>query len=149
MWGPSLRMIWRCNALCRLRTCTVLRSHAHTSITHRPSTHTHPFHPRCNSYTHAVWSLLTHPPCRCIELAPDFTKGYSRKGTLQYFMKDYEKALATYEAGMKHEPDNQELKDGLMRCLEAIDRLAHGEGGAGNVTGSDDDLLICLSGGCW
>jgi hypothetical protein len=62
-------------------------------------------------------------------LAPEFIKGYSRKGTLQYFMKDYEKALATYEAGMKHEPDNQELKDGLMRCLEAIDRLAHGEGG--------------------
>jgi hypothetical protein len=41
-------------------------------------------------------------------------------------MKDYEKALATYEAGLKQEPDNQELKDGLMRCLEAIDRLAHG-----------------------
>jgi hypothetical protein len=80
-----------------------------------------------------VWSLLTHPPCRCIELAPDFTKGYSRKGTLQYFMKDYEKALATYEAGLKQEPDNQELKDGLMRCLEAIDRLAHGEGGWGGA----------------
>lgn len=70
---------------------------------------------------------VTHV-CRCVELAPEFVKGYSRKGTLQYFMKEYDKALATYEAGLKHEPDNQELKDGLMRCLQAIDRLAHGEG---------------------
>eukprot|EP00879_Flechtneria_rotunda_P009158 GHRR01009588.1.p1 GENE.GHRR01009588.1~~GHRR01009588.1.p1 ORF type:complete len:493 (+),score=199.13 GHRR01009588.1:1014-2492(+) len=64
---------------------------------------------------------------KCIELAPDFAKGYSRKGTLQYFMKEYDKAIATYEIGLKHEPDNQELKDGLMRCLAAIDRIAHGE----------------------
>lgn len=65
---------------------------------------------------------------KCIELAPEFAKGYSRKGTLQYFMKEYDKAMATYETGLKHEPDNQELKDGLMRCMEAIDRFAHGEG---------------------
>lgn len=64
---------------------------------------------------------------RCIELAPDFVKGYSRKGTLQYFMKEYDKAVATYEAGLKHDPDNAELKEGMMRCLEAIDRIAHGE----------------------
>jgi stress-induced-phosphoprotein 1 len=41
--------------------------------------------------------------------------------------QDYDKALATYEAGLKHEPDSQELKDGLMRCLQAIDAMAHGE----------------------
>ena len=33
----------------------------------------------------------------CIALAPDFPKGYSRKGLLQFFMKDYDKAIATYE----------------------------------------------------
>lgn len=70
----------------------------------------------------------TYVSNRCIELAPEFAKGYSRKGTLQYFMKEYDKAMATYETGLKHEPDNQELKDGLMRCMEAIDRFAHGEG---------------------
>jgi stress-induced-phosphoprotein 1 len=41
-------------------------------------------------------------------------------------MKEYDKALATYEAGLKHDPDNAELKDGLMRTLQAIDRIAHG-----------------------
>lgn len=64
---------------------------------------------------------------RCVELAPDFVKGYSRKGTLQFFMKEYEKAMATYEAGLLHEPDNAELKEGIMRCLQAIDRIAHGD----------------------
>jgi hypothetical protein len=46
---------------------------------------------------------------------------------LQLFMKEYDKAMATYEAGLKHEPDNVELKGGIMRCLQAIDRIAHGE----------------------
>eukprot|EP00775_Hariotina_reticulata_P012626 gene12626-12756_t len=70
---------------------------------------------------------------KCIELAPDFVKGYSRKGTLQYFMKEYDKAIATYEAGLKHDPDNAELKEGMMRCLEAIDRIAHGEATAEEI----------------
>lgn len=33
----------------------------------------------------------------CISLKPDFAKGYSRKGHLQFFMKDYDKAIATYQ----------------------------------------------------
>ena len=33
----------------------------------------------------------------CIRLKPDFPKGYSRKGHLQFFMKDYDKAIATYQ----------------------------------------------------
>jgi tetratricopeptide (TPR) repeat protein len=28
---------------------------------------------------------------RCIELEPSFVKGYSRKGTIQFFMKEYNK----------------------------------------------------------
>ena len=33
----------------------------------------------------------------CIAIAPEFPKGYSRKGLLQFFMKDYDKAIATYQ----------------------------------------------------
>ncbi|KIZ02055.1 Heat shock protein STI [Monoraphidium neglectum] len=65
---------------------------------------------------------------RCIELAPEFTKGYSRKGTLQFLMKEYNKGLATYEAGLKHDPGNAELKEGMMRCIDAINRIAQGMG---------------------
>jgi stress-induced-phosphoprotein 1 len=59
---------------------------------------------------------------KCIELAPAFVKGYSRKGTLQFFMKEYEKALDTYRTGLSHEPDNEELLEGVQRCVEAIGR---------------------------
>ena len=65
---------------------------------------------------------------RCIDLAPTFVKGYSRKGALQFFMREYDKALATYEAGLKHDADSEELAEGVRRCVAAINRVAHGIG---------------------
>jgi stress-induced-phosphoprotein 1 len=64
---------------------------------------------------------------RCIELAPDFAKGYSRKGALQFLTKEYSKALATYEQGLARDPDSAELRDGAARCVDAIGRLAAGD----------------------
>ena len=61
---------------------------------------------------------------RCIELAPTFVKGYSRKGSAQFFMKDYEKAMETYEAGLELEPDNEEIQAGLRGCMDALNRCA-------------------------
>lgn len=52
---------------------------------------------------------------KCIELDPTFVKGYTRKGAIQFFMKEYEKALETYQEGLKHDPKNQELLDGIRR----------------------------------
>ncbi|KXZ56970.1 hypothetical protein GPECTOR_1g876 [Gonium pectorale] len=70
---------------------------------------------------------------KCIELKPDFVKGYSRKGTLQYFMKEYDKAIETYNKGLELEPDNAELQDGLQRAVEAISRFASGQASAEEV----------------
>ena len=50
---------------------------------------------------------------KCIELDPTFSKGYTRKGAVQFFMKEYDKALETYQEGLKHDPNNQELLDGV------------------------------------
>lgn len=38
-------------------------------------------------------------------------------------MKEYEKALETYEAGLKHDPDNAELKEGVARCIDAVNKV--------------------------
>jgi hypothetical protein len=46
----------------------------------------------------------------------------SRKGHLQFFMKEYDAALETYEAGLARDPDNAELKEGIARCFEAINK---------------------------
>lgn len=52
---------------------------------------------------------------KCIELDPTFSKGYTRKGAIQFFMKEYDKALETYQTGLKHDSKNQELLDGVRR----------------------------------
>ena len=62
----------------------------------------------------------------CIRLAPDFAKGYSRKGHLQFFMKEYEKALETYDTGLKHDPTNSELKEGRQRTMQAVAQVGPG-----------------------
>ncbi|KAL4362890.1 hypothetical protein GQ457_04G037960 [Hibiscus cannabinus] len=64
---------------------------------------------------------------KCIELDPTFSKGYTRKGAIQFFMKEYDKALETYQEGLKHDPNNQELLDGVRRCVEQINKASRGE----------------------
>ncbi|EMS56336.1 Heat shock protein STI [Triticum urartu] len=64
---------------------------------------------------------------KCIELDPTFTKGYTRKGAVQFFMKEYEKAMETYQAGLKLDPNNQELLDGIRRCVEQINKANRGD----------------------
>nr|GMD94265.1 hsp70-Hsp90 organizing protein 3-like [Ipomoea batatas] len=64
---------------------------------------------------------------KCIELDPTFAKGYTRKGAVQFFMKEYEKALETYQEGLKHDPQNPELLDGVKRCVEQINKATRGD----------------------
>ncbi|KAJ6933431.1 hsp70-Hsp90 organizing protein 3-like [Populus alba x Populus x berolinensis] len=63
----------------------------------------------------------------CIELDPTFSKGYTRKGAVQFFMKEYDKALETYQEGLKHDPRNQELLDGVRRCVEQRNKASRGD----------------------
>ncbi|GLT91019.1 hypothetical protein SLE2022_089290 [Rubroshorea leprosula] len=64
---------------------------------------------------------------KCIELDPTFSKGYTRKGAAQFFMKEYDKALETYQEGLKHDPNNQELLDGVRRCVDQINKANRGD----------------------
>ncbi len=70
---------------------------------------------------------------KCIELEPTFARGYSRKGACQFFMKEYDKALTTYKTGLKYDAENEEIKEGIDKCLAAISRFA-----SGNAT--DDEI---------
>ncbi|KAM7260202.1 hypothetical protein ACFE04_015943 [Oxalis oulophora] len=64
---------------------------------------------------------------KCIELDPTFTKGYTRKGAIQFFMKEYDKALETYQEGLKQDPQNQELLDGVRSCIGQINKASRGD----------------------
>ncbi|KAH7863951.1 hypothetical protein Vadar_023927 [Vaccinium darrowii] len=92
-----------------------------------------PKDPRVYSNRAACYTKLTAMPEalkdaeKCIELDPTFVKGYSRKGAVQFFMKEYDKALETYQEGLKHEPRNQELLDGVRRCVEQVNKASRGD----------------------
>ncbi|XP_077403508.1 stress-induced-phosphoprotein 1 [Vanacampus margaritifer] len=59
--------------------------------------------------------------CETIKIKPDWGKGYSRKAAAQEFLGRLEQAKSTYQEGIRHEPNNQQLKEGLQN-IEA--RLA-------------------------
>uniref|UniRef100_A0A8C4QIB8 Stress-induced-phosphoprotein 1 n=1 Tax=Eptatretus burgeri TaxID=7764 RepID=A0A8C4QIB8_EPTBU len=59
------------------------------------------------------YKLALEDASRTIELKPDWAKGYSRKAAAFEFLGRLEEAKKTYEEGMKHEPGNVQLQDGL------------------------------------
>lgn len=75
----------------------------------------------------ASWYEAFKDAEKCIEIEPTFPKGYSRKAHVQYFMKEFHKALDTYSAGLEQDPENQELKDGLRATREMIEKANRGE----------------------
>ena len=42
--------------------------------------------------------------------------------------QEFDKAMETYEAGLRHDPDNAELQDGMRRCIEGINKVSGREG---------------------
>jgi stress-induced-phosphoprotein 1 len=60
---------------------------------------------------------------KAIDMDPTFVKAISRLGSCQFFMKEYHKALETYQKGLALEPDNAECKDGLARTQMKIHTL--------------------------
>lgn len=86
------------------------------------------FSNRAASYTKlAAFNEALKDAERCIEIDPTFVKGYARKGAVQFFVKEYDDAMTTYSEGLKHDPTNEELRDGLRRCQEQISRGATGQ----------------------
>jgi len=55
----------------------------------------------------------------CVRLKPDWPKGYWRKGQAEFFLKQYDEAVESYEAGLKLAPDDTTLKEGLRKARAA------------------------------
>lgn len=50
---------------------------------------------------------------KCVELKPDFAKGYGRLGLAQFHLNKLMDAKKAYEEGLKHDSQSPVLKDGL------------------------------------
>lgn len=79
---------------------------------------------------------------KCIELSSAWGKGYSRKGAALIGLNKLEEALATYEEGLKHEPDNAMLKSGIDDVRAKLD--GGGMGAIGNMF-SDPNLFAKIA----
>lgn len=50
---------------------------------------------------------------KTVELKPDWVKGYSRKGSALAYLGKLDESIEAYQEGLKLDPDNQQLKEGL------------------------------------
>lgn len=57
-------------------------------------------------------------------------KGYYRKGLVQTAMKEYHKAITTFEAGLKLDPEDNGCKEGLRQTMQRINAVRTPAAGA-------------------
>lgn len=55
----------------------------------------------------------------CVDIKPDWAKGYLRRGLAEFYLKKYDQAEKTYKKGLDLEPNNQQLMEGLERVRES------------------------------
>lgn len=72
------------------------------------------------------WNYGMKDAQKCLEIDPVFVKAYGRKGTIHHFMKEYHKALATFDQGLKIDPSSKDCLEGKQRTMQAIQSGAYG-----------------------
>jgi stress-induced-phosphoprotein 1 len=51
---------------------------------------------------------------------PNFQKAYHKKGDCHFFLKEYHKAIETYELGLKKDPTDNFCRQGVEKTQTAI-----------------------------
>ncbi|XP_028030748.1 stress-induced-phosphoprotein 1 [Bombyx mandarina] len=57
---------------------------------------------------------------KTVSLNPNWSKGYSRKGSVLAYLSRYEEAIEAYKTGLRLEPTNQQLAQGLRDVERAM-----------------------------
>eukprot|EP00172_Hildenbrandia_rubra_P002439 Plantae.Rhodophyta-Hildenbrandia_rubra.ctg3291.p1 GENE.Plantae.Rhodophyta-Hildenbrandia_rubra.ctg3291~~Plantae.Rhodophyta-Hildenbrandia_rubra.ctg3291.p1 ORF type:complete len:421 (-),score=126.63 Plantae.Rhodophyta-Hildenbrandia_rubra.ctg3291:867-2129(-) len=69
---------------------------------------------------------------KCLEMDPKFMKAYVRKGKLHFGMKEYHKCIDVYNKGLGVDPNNTDMKKGLIETQMKISEL--------QSNGGDDEV---------
>lgn len=87
-------------------------------------------------------SPLDEPPLlQCVELKPDWAKGYSRLGAAYYGLEDWEQAIAAYEDGLRVDSANAALQSALSDAISAKNRS---QAGGSQLFGPDAMARLAL-----
>jgi len=70
---------------------------------------------------------------KALELDEKYVKAWAKKGDIEFYMKEYHKAMESYQKGLAVDDSNQLCRDGLQKVVAAIntssgpdeERLAH------------------------
>lgn len=57
---------------------------------------------------------------KCLEIDKTYVKAWAKKGDIEFFMKEYHKAMDSYRAGLQIEPDNALCRQGIQKTIEKI-----------------------------
>lgn len=57
---------------------------------------------------------------KSLELDRNYVKAWAKKGDIEFYMKEYHKALDSYRAGLQIEPENALCKQGLQKTIAQI-----------------------------
>ena len=72
---------------------------------------------------------------KCIELKPDWAKGYQRKGNALHSMGQRAEALLSYQKGVEIDPSNEALKKEMLNLQNEIKAQNMGGGFPGGMGG--------------
>jgi stress-induced-phosphoprotein 1 len=57
---------------------------------------------------------------KCLALDPSFVKGWARKGNCHHLIKEYHKALDSFDKGLKLDPTNKDCLEGKQKTMTTI-----------------------------
>lgn len=73
---------------------------------------------------------------KCIEVKPDWGKGFQRRAMALHSMGKYDEAILDYEKGIQLDPENAQLKQGYEKCKQEKQSVEEGgEDGMGGMFG--------------
>lgn len=72
---------------------------------------------------------------KCVEIKPDWAKGYSRQGTALHGLRRLEEAKAAYEKGLTYDAANAQLQESLAQVKAAIAEAANPPNPMGKLFG--------------
>jgi stress-induced-phosphoprotein 1 len=62
----------------------------------------------------------SHQIKTALDIDPKYVKAWARKGDIEMYMKENHKAIESYKKGLALDPDNAACKEGLQKCVSAI-----------------------------